>query len=358
MKDNSYIVIQAFMLNDLGLKGNELIVYAVIYGFTQDGNHWYYGTRNSLAEWCGATKGTVSNCLKSLMEKGYIRRREVDLYGYVQVQYQAVTEIVSPYQKLIPDPIKNYEGGVSKIDTIDTKDDIKEEYTLYSDIVGYLNAKAGTSYKDTSDKTRRLIDARMRDGYSPDDFKRVIDSKCREWLETDMRKYIRPETLFGPKFEGYLQTAPQTLAKPKRELPDTLPCPKCGAESKRTAGYVYYCRECDASWGGAMIDKTNEHLLGKPSIIQDACCVCGMPASDNHHVIPKGMGGSKLAKMIPTVALCGMGNTCGCHGEAHAGLLHFDYRDGRWMYLRTPEPSKRVDIIDSDSWRECLVDGS
>ena len=56
MKENGYIVIQAFMLNDLKLKGNELIVYAVIHGFTQDGVHWYYGTRNSLAEWCGATK--------------------------------------------------------------------------------------------------------------------------------------------------------------------------------------------------------------------------------------------------------------------------------------------------------------
>ena len=51
MKDNSYVVIQSFMLKDLELKGNELIVYAVIYGYTQDGEHWYYGTRGHLVEW-------------------------------------------------------------------------------------------------------------------------------------------------------------------------------------------------------------------------------------------------------------------------------------------------------------------
>lgn len=85
----SYVCIQSFMVNDLKLKGNELIVYAVIYGYTQDGEHWYYGTRGHLAEWCGATKDTVSNCLKSLVRKGYITKRESEAFGYRRVQYQA-----------------------------------------------------------------------------------------------------------------------------------------------------------------------------------------------------------------------------------------------------------------------------
>lgn len=123
MKDNTYVVIQSFMLNELHLKGNELIVYAVIYGYTQDGDHWYYGTRGHLAEWCGASKGTVSNCLASLVRKGYIERREVQRPGYVEIQYQA--KIDDALLKIGMGAIKNCDGGVPIIGSIDKKDDNK-----------------------------------------------------------------------------------------------------------------------------------------------------------------------------------------------------------------------------------------
>lgn len=121
MKDNSYVVIQSFMLNDLHLKGNELIVYAVIHGYTQDGEHWFYGTRGYLAEWCGATKGTVTNCLNSLLEKGYIRRREIQRPGHVEIQYQAIFD--TPVPKIDTPPNKNCDTPLSKIDTNNNKDD-------------------------------------------------------------------------------------------------------------------------------------------------------------------------------------------------------------------------------------------
>ncbi|MCH4184031.1 MAG: conserved phage C-terminal domain-containing protein [Eggerthellaceae bacterium] len=72
-------------------------------------------------------------------------------------------------------------------------------------VVDYLNAKSGKHFKHTSSVTQRLIAARVHDGYKPDDFKTVIDSQCKEWLsDPHMERYIRPETLFGTKFEGYL----------------------------------------------------------------------------------------------------------------------------------------------------------
>ena len=123
MKDNSYVVIQSFMLKDLGLKGNELIIYAVIFGYTQDGDHWYYGTRGHLAEWCGASKGTVSNCLASLVEKGYISRREVQRPGYIEVQYQANFD--APLPKIDRGANKNCDTPLSKIDSINIKEDNK-----------------------------------------------------------------------------------------------------------------------------------------------------------------------------------------------------------------------------------------
>lgn len=75
----------------------------------------------------------------------------------------------------------------------------------YEDIVSYLNEKAGKSYKHKTAKTRTLINARFKDGFTIDDFKQVIDIKTAQWLtDSNMNQYLRPETLFGTKFEGYL----------------------------------------------------------------------------------------------------------------------------------------------------------
>lgn len=74
----------------------------------------------------------------------------------------------------------------------------------YKYIVEYLNLRAKTNYRYQTPKTQALIRARCNEGYSIDDFKVVIDKKCNEWINTDMSQYLRPETLFGTKFEGYL----------------------------------------------------------------------------------------------------------------------------------------------------------
>lgn len=75
----------------------------------------------------------------------------------------------------------------------------------YEDIISYLNEKAGKSYKHKTAKTRTLIKARFKDGFILEDFKQVIDIKTAQWLtDSNMNQYLRPETLFGTKFEGYL----------------------------------------------------------------------------------------------------------------------------------------------------------
>jgi uncharacterized phage protein (TIGR02220 family) len=72
------------------------------------------------------------------------------------------------------------------------------------DIVDFLNEKCGTNYRATTGKTVTLINARMKEGFTLDDFKKVINNKSAEWLGTDMANYLRPETLFGNKLESYL----------------------------------------------------------------------------------------------------------------------------------------------------------
>ena len=80
----------------------------------------------------------------------------------------------------------------------------EKDIDIYKYIVGYLNEKAGTNYKHSSKKTQTCIHARLAEGFTQDDFKAVIDKKCAEWKGTEWEKYLRPETLFGTKFESYL----------------------------------------------------------------------------------------------------------------------------------------------------------
>lgn len=75
---------------------------------------------------------------------------------------------------------------------------------LYQSIINYLNQKAGTSYRHTSKNTQALMKARLSEGFEEKDFYKVIDNKIVSWLNTDFEKYLRPSTLFGSKFEGYL----------------------------------------------------------------------------------------------------------------------------------------------------------
>ena len=74
------------------------------------------------------------------------------------------------------------------------------------EIVDYLNTKAGTSYRHTTKNTQKHIKARLKENYTVADFKRVIDSRVKAWgSDKDMQQYLRPDTLFGTKFESYLQ---------------------------------------------------------------------------------------------------------------------------------------------------------
>lgn len=98
-----------------------------------------------------------------------------------------------------------------------------------------------------------------------------------------------------------------------------------------------------------MLNDLTSPLLGKPSLYSPYCVVCGKPATNQHHVVIKGIGGSKHERRIPTVSLCGMGGVDGCHGKAHAMRLHFRW-DGGWWCLETDEPCSYAEALEMDGW--------
>lgn len=83
--------------------------------------------------------------------------------------------------------------------------------------IAYLNQKTGKSFKFV-EKNINFVKLRLKEGYTLEDFKQVIDLKVSQWIhDTNMSKYLRPETLFGTKFEGYLNERPMKQAQ---VLPD------------------------------------------------------------------------------------------------------------------------------------------
>lgn len=98
------------------------------------------------------------------------------------------------------------------------------EKTKYKELwipIVYLNQVANKRYKFV-DKTKRLLLARFKEGYTLEDFKQVIDIKTAEWKDSpEFSKYLRPETLFGTKFDGYLNQKPKTIkGKSEDNFPD------------------------------------------------------------------------------------------------------------------------------------------
>ncbi len=94
-------------------------------------------------------------------------------------------------------------------------EDVNENRVIdRKEIVSYLNSVLGTKYKYTSASTSNPITARLNEGYTVSDFKQVIDIKSKEWQSDEkFSKFLRPQTLFGTKFESYLNQKTATLSR-------------------------------------------------------------------------------------------------------------------------------------------------
>ena len=128
--------------------------------------------------------------------------------------------IISASENIVDKDFKNYvselinkciSGKISNVkccSTVDNKEKEKKDQIvkgLSKEVISYMNEKCNTRYKYKSEYVLRRISARMKDGFTNiEDYKKVIDKKAGQWLNTDYEKYLRPDTLFGTKFEVYL----------------------------------------------------------------------------------------------------------------------------------------------------------
>lgn len=132
VKENTYINIQAFMRNDLNLKGNELLVYAVIYGFSQDDETKFTGSANYIADWTGMSRRNVMNILKKLTDLGLLIKETKTVDNVTHCDY-STNKNFTGYEKTSQGGMKKFHRGYEEIshhnieDTIDTNNSIKEK---------------------------------------------------------------------------------------------------------------------------------------------------------------------------------------------------------------------------------------
>ena len=202
VNERNYIVIQGWMIKELGLKGNELLIYAIIYGFSQAEVTKFSGSLQYLADWCNSTRQGVLNTLKKLVEKNLIIKEDEIICGVKFCSYVA-NKVELGVKQSLTGCTTEFNGGVKQSLHNNIKDNI--DINIYINILSFLNEKTGKNFKHNSQKTRKLINARLREGYTEKDFYTVIENKCKDWLKDEkMNKYLCPDTLFGTKFEKYL----------------------------------------------------------------------------------------------------------------------------------------------------------
>lgn len=168
---------------------------------------------------------------KTLVDKGYltIKRERLDngfsknIYiinqnpsqvvhlNSVDLQNVGIGNVGIQNEGTISNSLKsnNIKSNSNTKNTMSSSDEL--DSVPYKEIVNYLNFKTGKSYKHSTASTRKHIKARSNEGWQLNDFKKVIDNKCFDWQlpgkkikGTPAVNYLRPETLFGTKFEAYL----------------------------------------------------------------------------------------------------------------------------------------------------------
>ena len=210
MQKNYYAIIPANIRYDEDLPPNAKLLYGEITALCNEKGYCWAGN-SYFAELYKVTNRTISSWVNTLEQKGYIERNiirgennqvEKRIIRLGKNLHEGIEENFLPYRKNLHEGIEeNFrKNNTSFNNTSNNTDEIP-----YVEIVTYLNDVTNASYKHSTKKTKDLIKARWKEGFRLEEFKAVIDIKSREWLnDSKMSKFLRPDTLFGTKFEGYL----------------------------------------------------------------------------------------------------------------------------------------------------------
>lgn len=172
---------------------------------------WFYQTSDTLEEITGITRYKQDRAIEVLERHGVIKKeiRGVPAKRYFKLNYSILEHHIEQHihkkakeKKAAQDP--SIQLPLEPQEEIKPKAEEEKPANIHEQVIIYLNEQTGNKYRPQTEATKRTIRARQREGYTLDDFKTVIDKKVKEWKGSEFEKYLRPATLFGSKFESYL----------------------------------------------------------------------------------------------------------------------------------------------------------
>jgi uncharacterized phage protein (TIGR02220 family) len=189
----------------------------------KEGRTWIYNTyrdwQEQLPFW---SESTIKRAVKSLEERGLLltanwNKSKLDNTKWYSIDYQQLAAMEGDFPRADQTSVQlelakdaSWDGvelNLTKpIPEITTENSTEKKNSVpFEPIIDYLNSKTKSNYKAKTKKTQELIVARWNEGFTLEDFKKVIDLKTEEWLNDPYwNKFLRPVTLFGPKFESYV----------------------------------------------------------------------------------------------------------------------------------------------------------
>lgn len=146
-KNEEYIVIHGWMINELNLKGNDLLVYALIYRYSQDGVHRFYGSLQYLADWTNSTITGIQNNLKNLLENNLISKNKLGDSNNSKCEYWVNFPIQQSYIDIQQSYNNNRINNTIKNNLFISKDINKQETEIFDKTIYFENNKKSKSYK-------------------------------------------------------------------------------------------------------------------------------------------------------------------------------------------------------------------
>lgn len=178
IKPDGYVVIQGWMLTELHLKGNELLIYATIYGFSQDEESQFKGSLQYLADWCNSSKESARLCVNNLVARGLLIKEEDTINGVKFCRYRAVKpdpqedgiqESCTGIQESCMDHTRKLYGGIQEscINNIynNTNNNTNNKSSIYTIVQDEFNTVCNRLSKinKITDRRKSSINARLKE---------------------------------------------------------------------------------------------------------------------------------------------------------------------------------------------------
>ena len=251
--DEPHLQVLPSLAREIGL--NEAIMLQQMHYWLIKSSHefegvkWFYKTledwQTEFPFWSAMTiRRTLTNLEKQkVIRIGNFNKKKFDKTKWYTIEYQCVNRRCVQNEQTMcsscTDGCVQFEQTYTRDyqeSTAENNNNVSEEKppkVVWTDetkhIIDYLNKRTGKKYSVKTKKTAQLVHKLLDNGFTVEDFERVIDIKCSQWLNNEkMNQYLRPRTLFSEKFEDYLNEAParnkqqgaygQSVADKMREL--------------------------------------------------------------------------------------------------------------------------------------------